>query len=117
MNRGCIFYGHAVAAALDPVAQDEKRFIGWVCTEPGTDGTLNVGNTEGFIAAGSTELTVSDVRGIEKGQYITIAGTPCVSKTISDMTSEPMDALDPNGPQQHKYRSTRRLGYLQGQQQ
>jgi hypothetical protein len=89
-------------SAPDPLAQDDRRFIGWVCTEPGTNGTLNVGRAHGSIAAGSSELTVGDGEGIEKWQYITIAGVPGVYQIISDVIAEPIDPNDPDGPKVRK---------------
>ena len=52
-------------------------FIGWVCTGWGTMGTLNSGATTGDILIGTNALTVSDLTGLEVGQYIDVA-------TVSD---------------------------------
>ena len=50
-----------------------EEFIGWVCTGLGTMGTLNGGATTGDILTGTDALTVSDLTGLEVGQYIDVA--------------------------------------------
>lgn len=47
---------------------------GWVCTAPGSSGTLNSGNTTGSITAGSEVLVVNTIANLINGDYITIAG-------------------------------------------
>ena len=50
-----------------------EEYIGWVCTGLGTMGTLNGGATTGDILNGTDALTVSDLTGLEVGQYIDVA--------------------------------------------
>ena len=54
----------------EPAPED---FIGWVCTGLGTMGTLNGGATTGDILIGTDALTVSNLTGLEVGQYIDVA--------------------------------------------
>lgn len=50
------------------------NFVGWVCINTGTAGTLNSGATTGSISNGSTTLTVNSATGLEIGSFILIAG-------------------------------------------
>lgn len=50
------------------------NFVGWICTDTGTAGTLNSGATTGSITSGLTALTVNSATGLQIGSQITIAG-------------------------------------------
>jgi hypothetical protein len=58
--------------------------LGWVCTTPGTNGTLNAGGTHGSMAMGTTRLMLDGVTGLLQWQYITIAGVSGIKQIVSD---------------------------------
>lgn len=87
-------------SAPDPT-QEKSQFIGWVCTEAGTNGTLNAGGVNGSIKAGTDELMVDDPTGLDKWQYITITDVPGINQIISDVISKPIDPNNPDGPKVH----------------
>lgn len=58
-------------------------FIGWVCTQKGTFGSLNGNRTTGTILSNSNELVVDSTAGLSPGQYITIAGVEGIKRVIS----------------------------------
>ena len=50
----------------------------------------------------SNGIFYGDAEGLEKWQYITIAGVPGVYQMVSDVISEPIDPNDPDSPTVHK---------------
>lgn len=56
---------------------------GWVCTAPGTNGTLNGGATTGSITSGTKTLTVNSATGLFIGAYIKIGALTQTWRVLS----------------------------------
>ena len=70
-------------------------FIGWVCTDYGTMGTLNGGATTGSILTGTKALAVNALTGLEPYQYIdvaTVTGPTRISSLPAALGSTTVDA-------------------------
>ena len=70
-------------------------FIGWVCTDYGTMGTLNGGATTGSILTGTKALAVNALTGLAPYQYIdvaTVTGPTRISSLPAALGSTTVDA-------------------------
>lgn len=59
------------------------EFLGWVCTQKGTFGSLNGNRTIGTILSNSNELVVDSVAGLAVGQYLTVEGFEGIHRVIA----------------------------------